>query len=679
MKETSFGHGFRHLIPAVLLTALVAAALFGCTPGISSWTQRALQSADMLPTPDLLVEADKAWNAKEYAAAELYYSKALERTDLGRDQQPLAQGRLGMSAYRNGHFHQARISLEKWANLDIKAVTNWGWQEAYLGSVAGLGKTQRLQSHLKWVLEQDGLPWETRQKVAFWYSDYFAREKDLERSLSVLDGFYKQAPDTDDRVAFERAYSAMLDDARDGDLDDLARYVTPSNVYRFPYALVSFERSLREADDKDQWAAVWRSMRSVAVNADLADREPLVEALSRLERKYGQPRIGLALALPVSGPYAKVGTRILRGAGVAQWKLSTMNVEVEIRVINTAASGWVERLNSLPSYFTVVGGPLRVDAFKDMLATEHGRKILDERAFFTFLPGLGEVEEGKDAWRFFTSREDEVRSLVNLAVNRLGIRDFAVFYPQEKFGRAMAKTFYNEAAPLGARIRGMESYPPSQLTDWNKHIAKLLKVPGNFSENKDVPLPMPDFGAVFIPDGWSQAQNLLPNFFFYEGEQLVFLGPGLWSRALDRSKQVDEHYYHLAVCPGAWWAGSDGALALQDALTEEGLGRADFWVALGFDFVRFVGRMGVLPSNWSPSDINKRIRTAQEIDFSMAAMQWDSRGMARQDLFLFSPVRSGKTIADTGELKGRIQRATARRLKRAEAYKERRAAEQAGN
>lgn len=671
MNTSRIGRSLRHLIFLTLVAASAAAFLSGCTPGLSSWTQRAMQSADMLPTPDLMAEADKAWKAREYGASELYYSKALERTDLRRSDQSLAQGRLGMSAYRNKHYHQARVALEKWANLDIKAVTRWEWQEAYLGSIAGLDRTERLQNHLKWTLQQKGLPWATRQKIALWFSAYFMDQRDWERSLDVLDGFYKQAPGEPARQAFEHEYAGILSEYSDGRLSDLSRYVTPGNLYRFPYALVSFERSLREAGDKRKWSAVWRSMRSIAVNGNLADREPLVEALDRLERKYGQPRIGLVLALPVSGPYAKVGAKILRGAGVAQWRLATRGVDVDIRIINTAAPGWVERLDSLPSYYTLVGGPLRVEAFKEMLSTDQGRDILEERAFFTFLPGLGEVSEGRDAWRFFTSREDEVRSLVRMAVNNLGIRDFAVFYPQEKFGRAMAKTFYNEAAPLGARIRGMESYPPRELTAWNKRIATLLKVPADFNDNKDVPLPLPDFGAVFIPDGWRQAQNLLPNFFFYEGEQLVFLGPGLWSRALDRSKQVEEHYYRLAICPGAWWAGSDGAMALQDALTEEGFGRADFWVALGFDFVRFSGRMGVLSSNWSSSDINRRIRTAQEIDFSMAAMQWDNAGVARQELFLFNPVRNGKTVANTGVLKGRIERATGRRLKRAEAYRER--------
>lgn len=677
MNNTRFGHTVRLSLAA--LTLLAAVALFGCTAGMSSWTQRAMKSADMLSTADLMVEADKAWAEKEYQAAELYYGNALDRQDLSAPLRTLAQSRLGLSAYHNGHYHQAMTSLEKWANLDINAVSRWDWQQAYLDTADALGRHKRLENHRAWALEQTGLPWQTRQNMARWYSDYYMAERNWEKALSVLDAFYAKAPDRMARVNFEHAYLAGLKEYDQGPLSALSRYVTASNRYTFPYALVSFERSLREADDKEKWGAVWRNMHGIAANASLEDRTGLIETLQELEARYGLPRIGIALALPMTGPYAKVGTRILRGAGVGQWRQSGIGDEVDIRVINTAAPGWIERLDALPSHFSLVGGPLRVQAFKDLLVSDKRDSILKKRAFFTFLPGLGEKEEGRIAWRFFTSREDEVRSLVRMAVDRLGIRDFAVFYPEEKFGRAMSRTFYNEAAPLGAHIRGMQSYPPRELTSWNRHIAKLLNVPDNFSENKEAPLPIPDFGAVFIPDGWSQAQNLLPNFFFYEAEQLVFLGPGLWSRALDRAKGIEEQYYKLAICPGAWWSGSDGALALQDALTEEGLGRADFWVALGFDFVRFASRMGVLPSGWTADKVNERIAHAQTMDFSMAALSWDGDGMASQELFLFSPTRHGKTVCNVETIKARVEKATARRLRRAEIYEERQSEEAAAS
>ncbi|WP_419787417.1 hypothetical protein [Pseudodesulfovibrio sp.] len=650
-----------------VLVALLSLFLSGCA-------QRSLsvKSVDMLSTPNLLVEADTAFKAKRYEAAELYYTKLLERQDLVKSELPVIYGRLADSAFVLGHYHQSRIALENWANMDTSALGKSSWEITYLDTMAALDKTERLDNHLKWLIKSVNLPWETRQDTAMWYSAYFMKRDDAEGALDVLHSFYAQAPDLTARSALEQVFNQRLEQLDESDVNKLSSVVTAANQLQFPYALVAFEHGARLAGDKDAWSVNWRTLRNVSVSGELADLIPLQTRLAELESRYGMPRIGVALALPLTGPYGSVGVKILRGAGLAQWRLAQDGTEVDIKVVNTSSPNWEKKLAALPDYYTVVGGPLQVSAFKRLYqGAPAGQRVLDKRAVFSFLASMGELEEGKDAWRFFSSRVDEVRSLVKLAVDQLGIKNLAVFYPEEKFGRTMARTFYNEAAPLGGRIRGMQGYPADDLKKWGKSVGKLLKVPANFSDIKDEPLTPPDFGAVFLPDGWRQAQTLLPNFFFYEGDQLLFLGPGLWSRSLDGAKGIDEHYYRLAVCPGAWWAASEGGHALQIALTDEGLGQADFWVALGYDFVRFAGRLGSLPADWTPEDVNKRIQKAQKMDFSMARLTWDAQGVASQDLFLFSPVQNGKELVDADKIAARIARAKARRERRIEAYEKR--------
>ncbi|WP_319542698.1 hypothetical protein [uncultured Pseudodesulfovibrio sp.] len=663
MHRTYFSDIPRFFVVLILLTVFA----WGCAP-----MQQTVKSVDMLSTPNLLMEADAAWQAKHYESTELYYAAAMERQDLVRDELPLIYERLAESAYRNEHFHQARIALEKWANQDSSALELVTWETTYLNTMAALGKTERLRNHLKWVQESTKTPWATKQAVALWYSDYFKKMDDSERALDVLNQYYQQAPEISAKAGFEQAFRQQLSERSDSEIEVMVRAVDATRQWQFPYALVTFEQGMRTAGDAETWSTSWRTMRNLTTKSALVDTVSLETELSALEARYGVPRIGLALALPLTGPYASVGVKILRGAGLAQWRLAQDGVEIDLRVINTEISGWQIRLADLPAHYSVVGGPLRVSAFKQMYdGKTPDQSVLRERAVFTFMSSLGELTEGRDAWRFFASRNDEVRSLVSMAVNELGITDLAVFYPEEKFGRTMAETFYREATPLGGRIKGMQSYPPKDLKQWSKSVGKLLKVPADFNENKDVPLEMPDFGAVFIPDGWRQAQTLLPNFFFYEGDQLVFLGPGLWSRALDTAKGIDEHYYRLAVCPGAWWEQSDGGRALQVALTEEGLGQADFWVALGYDFIRFTGRMGSLPSNWTSRDVNSRIKAAQDMDFSIARLAWDDAGVASQKLYLFSPVRNGKKLINAEKIANRISQAASRREKRMGAYEKR--------
>lgn len=662
MRQT---HIFDILRLSLLLFTLVL-SVWGCAP-----KQAPMTNVDMLATPNLLLEANAAWDAKRYEVAELYYTKLLEREDLTRENKLAVYPRLADAAYRNEHFHQARIALEDWANLQTDALSEWTWERLYLDTMAQLGKTERLRNHQAWVLRNDRIPWPTREAVALWYSQYYQTRGYAERGLDVLADFYYAAPDAAAQAGLERKYLQRLQDMTAMQMDELSGAVTTENLWRFPYSLVGFEFDVRKASDKKAWSAVWRNLGNIVQKAELVDPSPLKEKLAELESQYGVPRIGIALALPLTGPYGKVGVKILRGAGLAQWRLAQQGIDIDMRVINTESTGWSDRLAGLPSHYTVVGGPLRVSAFKELTPADTSNDIFEERAFFTFMSSLGDRQEGQDAWRFFTSRNDEVRSLVRMVVEELGIKDLAIFYPEEKFGRAMAEAFYSESYPLGGRIKGMQSYPPRNLKQWGVRIGKLLNVPDDFSENKDAPLEQPDFGAVFIPDGWGQAQTLLPNFFFYEGDQLVFLGPGLWSRALDNAKDIDEHYYRLAVCPGAWLEDSDGGRNLQNALTEEGLGEADFWVALGYDFLRFAGKIGAVSPGWDADDINTRILEAQNIAFSMAPISWDEDGLARQDLFLFSPVRNGKQLVDADKMKVRIEKAKARRVKRVEAYEKR--------
>ncbi len=127
--------------------------------------------------------------------------------------------------------------------------------------MAALGKTERLQNHLKWVLKNSSLPWETRKDVGLWYAEYFQKKDDAERALNVLAGFYGQAPDMAARAVMEHGYLKTVRELDDTQLLELSKGVTAENQWRFPYVMVGFERGVREASDEDRWSVVWRSLR----------------------------------------------------------------------------------------------------------------------------------------------------------------------------------------------------------------------------------------------------------------------------------------------------------------------------------------------------------------------------------------------------------------------------------
>ncbi|SKA74518.1 hypothetical protein SAMN02745704_00683 [Paucidesulfovibrio gracilis DSM 16080] len=644
------------LLPALLLLCSFLALATGCQTGMQLGG-RSFESAEQLPTPQLQAEADTAFAEQRWARSEFYYQRLAERNDLPGTQRPVVLRKLADSALRADHPMQARFALEQWAAASPDAVNDWQYNALLLDAYRALGQEEPLAQLKDRLLHDEKLPWAVRYRAGVRLGLGYAADGHETRGLDILAEFYDRAPGPDQRASMEQATFEGLQ--RLADIDRASRAVAPAKRLAYPGALVLFEQARRSArQNAEQWEQSWKIMRGILANANLADKLFLGDILLALERTNGQPRTGVVLLLPVTGKYQAVGRKIVRGAGAAQWMLANQGVELDIKVINTDAPDWLKRLSALPPQYAVVGGPLRVSSFKTL--EQSGE--LSRRAVFGFLPSLGDVGEGQQAWRFFPSREDEVRTLVRLASERLGVSRFGVLYPEEPFGTDMASIFRQVTLQTGGTIASQRSYPPKTSPDWGERIAELLKVPDSF--DKEAPLPPTDFQAVFLPDGWSQAQLLVPNFFFYDATDMLFLGPSLWSSALERVSDVEETYFKLAVCPGAWNPQSPGAVKLQQLLDSEGLGPADMWVALGYDWLRMSAGLGGLPQGWTPAQVTARLQRLN-MEYSMAPMGWDADGMAFQQLYLFRPgADGGAVLVDPEQLAQRLEAARAKRKHR---------------
>ena len=99
----------------------------------------------------------------------------------------------------------------------------------------------------------------------------------------------------------------------------------------------------------------------------------------------------VALALPLSGAYGPFGNKIAAGATAAQGELSKSGMMMDVRMIDTESSDWLDKLSQLPPQCVMVGGPLRADRYTAMKS----RSIQQSRAVFAFLPSLEGSDEGR--------------------------------------------------------------------------------------------------------------------------------------------------------------------------------------------------------------------------------------------------------------------------------------------
>lgn len=632
------------LAALILLLSLMAA---GCVE--LSLPAPSASSADTLTeqsTEDLHKEAEGFWATGNFPQSELLFSRLLER-ELPLDLRLQALDRLADSAFKSRHFYQAKSALDRRVVAEGAVLATWPWHELYIKTLSALNRNDLLENHRAWMAAHTELPFEVRSRAAMAFAEIYCRNGEMLHAVDILARTHSLAPSRKAKAAMEAEFAAQLRELPEAQLQGLARSVGTKGSKTFPQAFVQHELQRRSMSVRAEAPVLLAQ-----AGGRIASDQPAVMI-------PGGGPVRVALVLPLTGRYASTGTKVLRGAEVAQASLATQGRSVEVKVINADAPDWREQISALPRGFTVVGGPMQTDRFQET----HAAGLTSSRAVFAFLQDLGAVQEGAQAWRFFPSPRDQVRALVDISADQLGIHSVAVLAPKNRYGQRMAEVFQAEAKAKGLRVASSESYPPGDHPRWIQSVSRLLKIPDSFRRNKNVPLPMPDFGAVFVPEDWAQSELLVSNFHFFEGQHMVFLGTELWSVALDGAKDIDDSYFQLAVCPGAWWSEAPAAQALQAKLSGQPQDVADFWVALGHDFIQFAARLN-LPADWTPALVNQRLESLRGMEFSMAPITWDAAGRARQDLYLFSPRKDGKVLTDPAELRAAADKAKERRVKR---------------
>jgi ABC-type branched-subunit amino acid transport system substrate-binding protein len=605
---------------------------------------------------DLGVRADRAWEAKNYPESQRLYAELLKRPDIAAHIVPLAWERLTASAVDNRDWNAVQSALNGWGRALPEAMTSWPWNR----SKAALIDTQQgapfADDFLKGLIKDNDLPEPTRIRAADELIRRFTERNDLP---GILEGYalrYNLTASEQDRLVLETEAAALLRDQPVAALAEAANVTSQEPITGFPKNLLTGVYDLKRLEeDSALWPQVWQDLIALKDENLWAGPFPFARDLETLTRRLGRPKQHIALAIPLQGPYASIGWRIAQGVGAGQWYLNSQGMQIEVTIINSSASGWADELSALPPTCRIVGGPLRKSSWKTLLEN----KLEEKLAFFAFMPTLD--NEGVKAWRFFGSPRDQVRAIVRTAGNQT-ISRFAILYPQEPYGRVMAQYFWEEATSRGGEITGMTSYPPGEPTAWGKTVASLLEAEGL---GKGELNPEPDFQAVFLPDTFKNAKLIVPQFFFYNENRMLFLGSQLWGQGPNPDSPLEASYFDLAVYPGGWWKDnpSPAMSELRRILQETGQEEPEFWTALGFDFVRFSAGLSSPGTSPDPQALNAALNARQSFSWTMAPLSWDTNGLAAQDYFVFQPTQSGPRLADPDHIATRRSQREARREK----------------
>ncbi len=579
------------------------------------------------PRPDLQQRAAQAWEAEDHPAAQDLYSQLLEEFELEEDHEIMAWKRLAVSAGENREYRQSMQALEKWAQMDPEAADKWKWHHYYSMALKETETEQKYVRYLQNLYRDESRPVELRLKTALTLAEHHLESQRYPEGMDVLRDIRQFAYTDEQKVWIEEAGSRLFLKMDLEELEKAAEFMDREKKLHFPDNLFWWSYfHARLQDDNDQWESLRPGMIEIARQSELVYRTPFNKVLEKWEEKLGKPTPVMALLLPLSDSYSSVGWKVMRGAGQAHWDLLSNGLDVRVKTINTNNPGWIEELKKLQNV-SLAGGPLSGEAWEKIREADLHREMV----FLTFLPTM--EEEGSQGWRFFSSAGDQVRALLKIGTQEMDIENFAVMYPEEDFGRSYAETFWEKARDMDAQVQGIQSYPTDDHASWNRIVSSFLDITDPNDPFLD---PDPGFEAVFIPDTLSRAQGLIPQFFYFNVDHLVFMGPMLWYQGYSPGT-LEQQFFSLALSCGAWNSHnpSPPARQLSEGLEDSLQGEADFWVALGYDFVRFASRLGNMPSPEDNDEVN-RILSGNEFDsWSMAPINWDDEGKASQDLFVF--------------------------------------------
>ena len=361
--------------------------------------------------------------------------------------------------------------------------------------------------------------------------------------------------------------------------------------------------------------------------------------------------------LPLSGPFAIYGEQVLNGIEEGSGILDDAaggggDLELVIRDSKANAEAAVAALEELAKTEKVMAviGPIssRASTAVAVKAREIGVPVI----LLTQKEGV--TGTGDMVFRNFLTPSREVARLLETAMERMGIRRFAILYPDNSYGRFYMNRFWDGLEERGGTVTAVASYSPDQ-TDFADQIKKMTgtyypRPPGveeRLREMRtpleeeciiypDPPAPVIDFDAVFIPDAHERVAMIAPQLVFHDVADVQLLGTSLWqSPELIRTAG---DYVQGALFPSGFFAAS--AEPCVRSFVQEY--RSDFdadpgiLAATGYDTIRFLKHVMDEGDIRTRKDFSKAMRTCRDFPGVTGNIVFDAGGEVEKEPVLLT-------------------------------------------
>jgi ABC-type branched-subunit amino acid transport system substrate-binding protein/outer membrane protein assembly factor BamD (BamD/ComL family) len=616
----------------------------GCQPGRTIWDR----------IPEERAAADAFDRAERYYKAELY-DKALEQFERYVRENPdgektrTALYRMGEIYYKQERYEQALIFFQRIIDtypedptiptvrydiantyfrmgLDGKAQTEaLVWLESYPDhSLKGevqylLGRIQmaagdKPRTFSWWIKASESLPVTSQ------------RRHDIDRGITEL----LRSSSLDDLIAMRRYADGSPH--RMPLLRQIAVIYLGQNKLKEAREIAS---ELIQSTQDQQWI--------------MAGHEILAEIDEKLSFRKG----AVGCLLPLSGPFSIYGQEILNGIqlGMGLSGVSEQQTPIQLVIRDTkgeaeeavAGVAWlVEREKVMAIIGPLASKPAAAAAEK---AQELGVPII------TLTQREAVTTTGDMVFRNFLTPSRQVKTLVAEAVNEMGLRRFAVLYPDNPYGRYFMELFWEEVEGHGGAITAVESYNPEE-TDFAVQIKKMVglyyprpasvkrwlaeikTVESEWKETPDLDLdeePIVDFDAVFVPDNPDRVAMITPQFPFHNVFHVRFLGTNLW-QSNGLLEQAGK-YIRGSIFPSGYFHNEEdsGTTGFHTQYREAFEAEPTVLAASGYDTIRLLKHLVDTRNLQTRRDLQRALRNTDGFFGVTGPLSFDEQGEVEKE------------------------------------------------
>ena len=285
---------------------------------------------------------------------------------------------------------------------------------------------------------------------------------------------------------------------------------------------------------------------------DTSYKEKGEELLKIIQSKSKVEPRTIGVLLPLTGKYAKFGYQALYGIQLAVNLFNQDESDMKITLAVADAGDTQEQGEQgfsklfYDDHAAVIIGPL----------LSRGIEALSKRASEMGVPlvSLAQQPGIRDGYVFQMglTTKNQVEEVARYAIEKAGMKNFAVLYPSNQVGTDAAFHFWDLVETRGGKIAAFESYEPREV-DFRNPVDKALglfypdarnaeltelaaaRTKDNITkrtrltEKYFVLKPIVDFDAVLILDEAKTASQIMPTFVYRDADSLKFLGTSTWN------------------------------------------------------------------------------------------------------------------------------------------------------